>query len=59
MDYVSKTEFNFGTFQIIDPELLIENEEILVWQSNKMENGIKMLYTTLSLIRKNMAYYER
>ena len=46
-----KTEFNTGTFQFVDPELLIENEEILVWQSKKISNGVKMLSTTSSLIK--------
>ena len=46
-----KTEFNTGTFQFVDPELLIENEEILVWQDKEISNGVKMLSTTSSLIK--------
>lgn len=46
-----KTEFNSGTFQFVDPELLIENEEILVWRSKELTNGIKMLCTSSSLIK--------
>tara|TARA_B100000575_G_scaffold211184_1_gene172168 strand:+ start:52 stop:375 length:324 start_codon:yes stop_codon:yes gene_type:complete len=46
-----KTEFNSGTFQFVDPELLIENEEILVWQGKEISNGVKMLSTTSSLIK--------
>jgi len=36
-----KTEFNTGTFQFVDPELLIENEEILVWQRKKYQTVSK------------------
>ena len=46
-----KTEFHSGTFQFVDPELLIENEEILVWRSKELTNGIKMLCTSSSLIK--------
>lgn len=46
-----KTEFNSGTFQFVDPELLIENEEIFVWRSKEIANGIKMLCTSSSLIK--------
>jgi len=46
-----KTEFNSETFQFVDPELLIENEEILVWRSKELTNGIKMLCTSSSLIK--------
>ena len=47
-----KTEFNSGTFQFVDPELLIENEEILVWRSKEITNGVKLLSTTSSLIKE-------
>ena len=51
-----KTEFNSGTIQFVDPELLIENEEILVLRSKEMTNNVKMLSTTSSLINeKNLA----
>ena len=51
MDNASKKEFNSGTFQFVDPELLIENEEILFWQGKEISNGVKMISTTSSLIK--------
>ena len=41
MNNASKTEFNTGAFQFVDPELLIENEEILVWQRKKYQTVSK------------------
>ena len=49
-----KTKFNSGTFQFVDPELSVENEEILVWRSKEMTNNIKMLFTTSSLIKEKI-----
>ena len=51
MDNASKNRIYTGTFQFVDPELLIENEEILVWQSKEKSNDVKMPSTTSSLVK--------
>ena len=46
-----KTEFNSGTFEASDRELLLENETILVWKGTRHIDGTKYRSTVSSLIR--------
>ena len=46
-----KTEFNSGTFEASDRELLLENKTILVWKGTRHIDGTKYRSTVSSLIR--------
>ena len=46
-----KTQFNSGTYEASDRELLLENETILVWKGTTHIGGTKYRSTVSSLIR--------
>ena len=46
-----KTQFNTGTYEASDRELLLENETILVWKGTTHIGGTKYRSTVSSLIR--------
>ena len=46
-----KTQFNTGTYEASDRELLLENKTILVWKGTTHISGTKYRSTVSSLIR--------
>ena len=46
-----KTQFNTGTYEASDRELLLENETILVWKGTTHISGTNYRSTVSSLIR--------